>query len=121
MSLNPAERARGPQKYLWARHKDTITDLYKTSSLKEVMKIMEARDFKARLVNRQEVIADHTNSPWVHVHSEQQYKIKLNEWGIHKNKRKGGENRFGRGDQNIGISTLRYDCYTVTKTITSPD
>ncbi|KAL6868802.1 hypothetical protein ACO1O0_000122 [Amphichorda felina] len=67
------------------------------------MKIMEARDFKARLVNRQEVIADRTNSPWVH--SEQQYKIKLNEWGIHKNKRKGGDNRFGRGDQNIGGSS----------------
>jgi hypothetical protein len=50
MSLAQAERAPGPSKHEWAKHKATIEDLYITqnNTLKDVMKIMEGNGFKAR-------------------------------------------------------------------------
>ncbi|KAL7917288.1 ankyrin repeat-containing domain protein [Trichoderma austrokoningii] len=81
MSLILGEKVRSPPSHVWNQHKSDIEQLYMVQkcTLKEVMKAMEAKGFKA---------------------SEQQYKIKFNEWHISKYKKRGAQNRADRAYPN---------------------
>ncbi|KAL7809063.1 ankyrin repeat-containing domain protein [Trichoderma gracile] len=81
MSPSTRTKVRSPPSHAWIQHKGDIEQLYivQKCTLKEVMKAMEAKGFKA---------------------SEQQYKIKFSEWRISKYKKRGAQNRADRADSS---------------------